>query len=249
MGQLITAQHTRRSRRGFTLIELLVVVSIIALLVAILLPSLVEARQTTLKVLCGTNLHQVGVSAFGYAQENQENLPTFFRSSTSFTTYWMAYPGKGLVSLGLLTKSKYTMTPDIFYCPWKERLEDEALRYDSPDNPWGSDKFRTAFPSRLLYSDQAETKIVPANKIIGWRVGDYANKVIYSDFVGTDGFKGGGIQINYIYAPHRGDGFNMLFGDGSVTWANPGKLTSNITNVGQPTITQAAFYKEMDTMR
>ena len=57
------------SRRGFTLIELLVVVSIIALLIAILLPSLKKARKLAKAVVCQTNMRALSTGAFTYASE------------------------------------------------------------------------------------------------------------------------------------------------------------------------------------
>jgi prepilin-type N-terminal cleavage/methylation domain-containing protein/prepilin-type processing-associated H-X9-DG protein len=58
-----------RSSGGFTLIELLVVVAIIAILMAILLPSLSKARFTARKVTCGTRLHQIYTAFTMYLQD------------------------------------------------------------------------------------------------------------------------------------------------------------------------------------
>jgi prepilin-type N-terminal cleavage/methylation domain-containing protein/prepilin-type processing-associated H-X9-DG protein len=65
----------KRRRSGFTLIELLVVVSIIALLIAILLPSLARAKNNAKKTACASNMHQMGVALNTYATEYENNVP------------------------------------------------------------------------------------------------------------------------------------------------------------------------------
>jgi prepilin-type N-terminal cleavage/methylation domain-containing protein len=65
----------RSKRSAFTLIELLVVVSIIALLIAILLPSLRGARRQARAVKCGANLHSQAVGLDMYFQEYNGYIP------------------------------------------------------------------------------------------------------------------------------------------------------------------------------
>jgi prepilin-type N-terminal cleavage/methylation domain-containing protein/prepilin-type processing-associated H-X9-DG protein len=67
----------RGSRRfpGFTLIELLVVISIIALLVAILLPALAASRDAARSLACLSNQRQIGVAFNTYAGEFADYIP------------------------------------------------------------------------------------------------------------------------------------------------------------------------------
>lgn len=60
--------------RAFTLIELLVVVSIIALLIALILPVLKEAREAGRDVSCLSNLRQLGVVGFGFMADTDTLL-------------------------------------------------------------------------------------------------------------------------------------------------------------------------------
>ncbi len=73
----MSSLHRRTSHRGFTLIELLVVVSIIALLIAILLPSLRTARDQAKKVKCMANLRAIGLGLVTYADSNCQELPDY----------------------------------------------------------------------------------------------------------------------------------------------------------------------------
>ncbi len=66
---------TRRRNAGFTLIELLVVVAIIALLVAILLPSLAKAREQARRGACLANFHQQAVGLSSYSGDFRQVLP------------------------------------------------------------------------------------------------------------------------------------------------------------------------------
>lgn len=61
--------------QAFTLIELLVCISIIALLISILLPSLSSAREAARRIACASNQRQIGIALHAYAADNRQMLP------------------------------------------------------------------------------------------------------------------------------------------------------------------------------
>ncbi len=64
-------------RHGFTLIELLAAISIVALLIALLLPGVMQARAHARTVVCANQHRQWGLAFHAYTLDNAGSLPWF----------------------------------------------------------------------------------------------------------------------------------------------------------------------------
>lgn len=80
-------RRTAPARAGFTIIELLVVISVIALMVAILMPGLAQARTRALETQCLANMFGTSKMLFQYANDFREFIPP---PTADYTWYYAA---------------------------------------------------------------------------------------------------------------------------------------------------------------
>ncbi len=99
---------------GFTLIELLVVISIIALLLSILLPSMSRAKAQGRTVLCLSHLQQLSNAMHLYTNQNLDYVPQVYGGPVG----WLAKRGalyRMTVESGMLADTDEY--PDLLVCP------------------------------------------------------------------------------------------------------------------------------------
>ncbi len=134
--QITNHKSEIRNPSGFTLIELLVVLAIIALLMAILLPTLSRVRRQAKAVVCQANLRQWGAILAQYLEENQGSFPTDLGASA-----WLLRGGSP-TDEAVQVKPFATHTEGIARCPMAVKpgyhgIEVRWMRYfEGGDKMW-----------------------------------------------------------------------------------------------------------------
>lgn len=95
--------HSRRL--GFTLIELLVVIAIIAILMALLLPAVQQAREAARRTVCKSRLKQIGIAIHNYYESHGTFPPGWIAAQRRATTEHNNYFGWSAMLLPFLDQS------------------------------------------------------------------------------------------------------------------------------------------------
>ena len=131
----------RRLQAGFTLVEVLVVISIIAVTVSILLPSLARSRDLAMALVCANNQKQIGMAIHEYATDADGAMPygpkaeptsiaDFYVVDGMVTTQISLLDGGKPVGTGLLLGSYLSHQPEVLFCPDSDQSFDVSKELD-----------------------------------------------------------------------------------------------------------------------
>jgi prepilin-type N-terminal cleavage/methylation domain-containing protein/prepilin-type processing-associated H-X9-DG protein len=218
-------------RKAFTLIELLVVVTIIAVLVAMLLPALGSARERSRQVSCLGNLKQIGLAFFMYGQDYDDFYPRVDQAEYNSTGDYYAL--KRLHPYGI-NWWDVKWEPSVLYCP----TSFQALKGTSYDplavsNPeyfyyyWV--RYNYSFNSHWTgYADSPDN--VPMK--IG-RVQTPSRFILLMDGAPNHFWEAAQLYETWRYVHGGGQWTNVLFGDGHAVPCRMGQLDQTNLNSGE----------------
>jgi prepilin-type N-terminal cleavage/methylation domain-containing protein len=229
--QIDRSPRTSRIDGAFTLVELLVVIGVIAVLMAVLLPTLAKAQQAAQRTACLSNLRQIHQAFAFYALDNRDQVPLGYRAGTpigagngvkQFNSMIYSATSKRYVLFGWLYAGGYMKTPRVFFCPSESNPQS---MFNSDVNPWppGPDG-NPAIQGWAGYACRPEVELPddPAAfadpKIVMPKLNEFRNKAIFADLTALPA---------RVDTRHR-SGINVLFGNGAAHWVERSRFDADL---------------------
>jgi prepilin-type N-terminal cleavage/methylation domain-containing protein/prepilin-type processing-associated H-X9-DG protein len=194
---------------SFTLLELLVCISIIAVLAALIVPSVSSAKESAFKAKCASNLRQVGMAIEYYKEDNDQYYP--FKPPTTMT-YWMKDDLMNMLGSNYLQQNW-----SVFSCPSTRNRYDIANRtnsaggrmdYEINSGIFGMNRFGTNGYWHGAPYNRCESITIPTIAVV---IYDWPGPNYYPPMNGSPD------PLAYPM-PHPSGGINAYYVDGHVAW-------------------------------
>jgi prepilin-type N-terminal cleavage/methylation domain-containing protein len=231
---------------GFTLIELLVVIAILAILAALLLPSLALAREKGRQAACISNLRQIGLAIHAYASDNDGKMP-YGPKAPPFTSAADFYPSTGAptslislnngapVGLGLLLKEQLCNQPRVLFCPSSDQPMDATAQLANVGTRQAQCSFYYRHAGNTTLFDNPNAGVLPPEHIRLDELGNNRNGLpiralaIDTQFLCSSGLANFGINTSTHHGRRVVD---ILFSDNhAVSRSNPdGRFVVDLSN-------------------
>jgi prepilin-type N-terminal cleavage/methylation domain-containing protein len=220
----------RRRPRAFTLIELLVVVGVIAVLIAMLLPTLAKANEQARRTQCASNLRQCTLGLFMYANENRGRLPPAKRDVDGVThCIWVS-------NLTYDSVVRFTGSGRVWTCPNREDITGVPVHSTdmgladygwvigylylggAEGTPWWTDPPWNAVPWKSPQRVNESPRLLLMCDNVSQTAHTYESGAPHA----ARGWVGG--PINSTPDTYGSQGGNLGFLDGSVSWRNQSEM-------------------------
>lgn len=241
-------QSLLRWRAGFSLVELMVVIAVIALLMAILIPTLTSIRRSARVVTCANNLREITRSMIAYASAGNLHRGTVANALPSVGpgtgnwgdlqdgnagAFWLMITGRGPSDEPMSNVRNNWLQPNLLLCPSAARTGMRAPRSD--DGGMLAETYSYSYLSQVPFTDSNDGRTYSATSITEAP----GSLVILADrnpACEPDQTRHDSDKANQNSPNHGGRGQNVALIDQSVRWeetptvpgATPGADEDNI---------------------